>query len=727
MEDAEGPTGEAAGSGTDAAKTYSDDLIPDLGLESDWPDVTGYIKDNISIRTIYTTFVPKVGGIGRPVSGGKETFIRCPSPSHVDKKPSAWMQEREGLWFCAGCQVGGDVFDLAAYATGQPLPGYRTNAAAFVDVVADVQDRLGITDAVVRSAGYVSESRPAEAADVSSEWPEDFTEDEMALATTCYELWGPDGPNLPNAHELAVHNVLAQRSVAERAAELAAAPAEPELDPEVSRDLDIAIATMVETPTSSEVASNYNEALEKGLLVEVGCDPQFPHVNWEDILPTDSPIYRMLRALCVNEIPDEYFIWSIYTALGSLIGRRVEMASADGAVDPALWTVIIGGTGSRKSTVAIEMEAILGHVAPPSGSEGVKLIALPASGEKYMDVIRRDEVIGVGESVESVECTNAASFMYVDEFSALGTMLARPGNTLGSVMLQTYGLHRDRLVRPPEALGRITFPVTGPMVSVLSTTQPSRIANLMDRYDVASGFMNRFVFASGKPRRVCVPMMGFGPDWKAVQDEFQLIQNRLNCADRFIPMHDKAFVDKPWQLTPTGEARDRMRRWITEQNALADENDEYTNDLLARRDVMMMKVIVIMAINRICSGEGFERAKNWTLEDVEAAIGHYPNMKSGWIDTGARMLETEDSRLEQWIIDKVDRSGPRGISYSDLQRQVPKSMRQKTEFLNRAIKAMDESGQLRMVELHKKGSKKITRWIFQPGEELELPDDFGIG
>jgi hypothetical protein len=696
---------------------WPDDLIPDVG-PTDWPDLVGFLKARVPIRNAYLAFVPKQNGIGRPVSGGKEVFVRCPSPSHVDKRPSAWMQEREGLWYCAACGVGGDLFDMAAYATGYSVPGYKADAVSFGEVVQEVADRLGLTEADARAAGFVTESRPAEAADVSPEWPEDFTDAEMAEALILFEAW--DEVGVPNAKDLAVRDVLAKRAVHDRSAEIAAEP-EPELDEAISREIDIATAAMI-NPNTAELATDYDDALAKGLLLEVGCDPNFPHVHWEDVIPADTPIYRMLKALCVTDIPDEYFLWSIYTALGAMIGRRVELVNGRGAVDPALWTVIVGATGSSKSTVAVEMDHILSKVAPVKDGAGVKLLGVPASGEKFIEQLRREDVDTTQVVPTMVEFPNASNFMYSDEFSLLGQLLSRAGSTLASLLLQVYGLKRDYVLRPTESMSRISFPVTGPMLCILSTTQPNRISQMLSKFDVASGFMNRFVFASGKPRRVCVPLMGFGPDYKAVEAEFQLMENRLNCAGQWNhlnPMVEKAHIDKPWTLGPDAGGLARIRQWMHDETAALEGSDEYTADLLARRELVILKITLLMAFNRICAGDNW---KYWTKEDVEAAIAHYPNIAHGWREMGAAVLDTEDSKLEDWIVDFIY-SRPDGVSKRDLIGRVPKSMRKGAKPMTEVITAMSNSGIIREVELKSGNSgrgRKSVKWLYPPDASVDV-------
>lgn len=51
--------------------------------------------------------------------------VSCPNPTHPDKDPSAWLNTEKKVYFCGGCQTGGDIWDIAAYHFGFPVPGYK--------------------------------------------------------------------------------------------------------------------------------------------------------------------------------------------------------------------------------------------------------------------------------------------------------------------------------------------------------------------------------------------------------------------------------------------------------------------------------------------------------------------------------------------------------------------------------------------------------------------------
>jgi hypothetical protein len=105
------------------------DLIPeDPYVRSDKDKAMDEVIEKIDIIYAYNRWCGKMRPTTRP--GQREGIkISCPIPGHVDKDPSAWINLDEQVWFCGGCQVGGDAHDLAAYHFGFPVPGYKEGAA----------------------------------------------------------------------------------------------------------------------------------------------------------------------------------------------------------------------------------------------------------------------------------------------------------------------------------------------------------------------------------------------------------------------------------------------------------------------------------------------------------------------------------------------------------------------------------------------------------------------
>lgn len=51
-------------------------------------------------------------------SGTGEVTVKCPIPSHEDKKPSASLNLTDNVWVCYTCGVGGSQVDLLMYSAG---------------------------------------------------------------------------------------------------------------------------------------------------------------------------------------------------------------------------------------------------------------------------------------------------------------------------------------------------------------------------------------------------------------------------------------------------------------------------------------------------------------------------------------------------------------------------------------------------------------------------------
>lgn len=122
-----------------------DEFVPDA--EPAWTKSSQEVEvdrqlDGFTILDVYTRL--NVKGF-TPTGTGNRFMVRCPSPSHEDKTPSAWIdldRGRDGLYCCGRCHNGkandgGDKFDLAAAHYGYPLPGYR-----YTHAFREVRDRL---------------------------------------------------------------------------------------------------------------------------------------------------------------------------------------------------------------------------------------------------------------------------------------------------------------------------------------------------------------------------------------------------------------------------------------------------------------------------------------------------------------------------------------------------------------------------------------------------------
>lgn len=112
------------------AEAWDSDLIPDLGGGKASDDRDDLIKkldtivSKIDIIEAYHRWCGKMR-VDRRKRVTEGIKVSCPMPGHPDADPSAWVNTEKNVWYCGGCCVGGDVYDLAAMHYGFPVPGYK--------------------------------------------------------------------------------------------------------------------------------------------------------------------------------------------------------------------------------------------------------------------------------------------------------------------------------------------------------------------------------------------------------------------------------------------------------------------------------------------------------------------------------------------------------------------------------------------------------------------------
>lgn len=103
------------------------DLIPDEQYDASPEDteLDRFIR-GLDIVDVYNKWSSKP----RCHPGTKRESIKvsCPNPAHPDTHPSAWLNRDKNVWYCSGCDEGGDVYEIAAWHFGIPVPGYKDGA-----------------------------------------------------------------------------------------------------------------------------------------------------------------------------------------------------------------------------------------------------------------------------------------------------------------------------------------------------------------------------------------------------------------------------------------------------------------------------------------------------------------------------------------------------------------------------------------------------------------------
>lgn len=102
-------------------KDFDSDLIPQTDRSSEDQQIDTVV-DSIDIVEAYERLIGKMTPSTKRAEG---VMISCPLPNHPDKNPSAWINTDKKLWFCGGCQTGGDIYDFAAIYFNYDLANYK--------------------------------------------------------------------------------------------------------------------------------------------------------------------------------------------------------------------------------------------------------------------------------------------------------------------------------------------------------------------------------------------------------------------------------------------------------------------------------------------------------------------------------------------------------------------------------------------------------------------------
>lgn len=149
------------------------DLIPQIDkpeISEENRQLDDYLQ-NFDILQAYRVFIGKM----EPDSARRKTegiMISCPTLHHIDKNPSAWANTDNNLWYCGGCQAGGDIFDLGAIHFGYDLQTYKKNGT-FPKLKRQMADKLGfITVRGITGTSYLVPPAPPEPVLPPSQVPE---------------------------------------------------------------------------------------------------------------------------------------------------------------------------------------------------------------------------------------------------------------------------------------------------------------------------------------------------------------------------------------------------------------------------------------------------------------------------------------------------------------------------------------------------------------------------
>lgn len=621
---------------------FEDDLVPAVEpiRRNRDDDAIDAVLGGIDIIEAYRMWIgkmePKVG------SKRESIMVSCPKPNHRDSNPSAWLNLDKGTWFCGACQEGGDSYDFAAWAHGFDVPGYKTDGS-FPELRKSMAQDLGI---VIRKT-----LSGREYAEVITSEPEVVENRETDAIL----------PNTSPDNQVSLLEQVRNRANIGTSTTSATSESNSEnFAPNDPSEIDVSV------DSSSPGAAKTRTADENIVLLppaaETADASEPPVVPWREIIPKGTFLYDWMTLTSKSDLPEEYYFWLGMLAVGFAAGNDVTLADSP-FVRPNLFVCLNGPSGIGKSR-SIHYLTRLIHAAMPYDredfrSKGVLMAPMPGSAEALVDIFSRPEY-DAADPTKIVGYAPVRGLIRFDELASLTGRANRTGSTIKPTLMEFFDSYG-----PIELVSRGKGHVKAEnhFASAVTTTQPASIRNLLMQADADSGFVNRWIFASGPMK----PLQSLNTEMIDIESLVPALQGLRTWSSRGRNIELRGDALALW---------DRFFHAVIEPIRKGEEAS-----IMTRTDLMLKKCILLFSINEqvdVPSEDIVRRACE--LFDYFRKSYEAPATKIG-------IGEFEDCRMaiKQALLQIEMKTGKPG-TMRDLNRAVPN--RYQRDLMTRVLKTM---------------------------------------
>lgn len=387
----------------------------------------------------------------------------------------------------------------------------------------------------------------------------------------------------------------------------------------------------------------------------------WPQIDWRAIVSEGTFLNIWMKECAKDDLPEEYYFWLGLVALGMAIGDDATLDDSN-PVKGNLFICLLGATGMGKSRSVRALEELVRDALPydhdDPHSTGACLIANPGSAEALADSFSRPLMVDPLDPTKITGYAKVRGLLKVSELSDLVASGNRAGNKIKPMLMDLYDAPTDITLR---SRGFGTVRAETPYCSMVTSTQPGAIKDLVAHTDVASGFANRFVFAGGQPKR----LVAIG-------------RSRLNLTDAAQALRRvRSWSGSGRLVNLDGAAAARFTAFFDSEIAPAKLDEDKA--LMARFDLVLKKVILLFSANE------FVEVPPAALVDRVLAI--YPYM----INSTALVAEQVGSNTFNECMDAVAAlistwEGDKPPSVRDIDRFTPKRFNR--EMLIKVVSAL---------------------------------------
>lgn len=307
---------------------------------------------------------------------------------------------------------------------------------------------------------------------------------------------------------------------------------------------------------------------------------ELPTLDWRGLVEPGTFLDTYMAICTQDDVPEEYHFWNGMIALGLAVGRDVTLYDFV-PVHGNLFVCLLGNTGDGKSRSYSHLKKLLLSALPHKwddpASKGVVQAASMASAEALIHAFSKPVPDPINPKLIAYYAP-VRGLIEFNELSALIGRTQRQGNLLKPTLMEFYDA-------TPEVT---TMSMTGgkklaaePFGSAFTTTQPRALRELISKSDADSGFLNRWVFASGQQKQR-IAIGGHNVDITPAIDPIRKI-------------HGWAGLGK--SLTWSPEAAERFTEIFRTVLQPAKEKDD--GGFLTRIDLLMKKLVLLFSVNEM--------------------------------------------------------------------------------------------------------------------------------
>lgn len=593
-------------------EVFDKDLVPDEQFErsEENTDLDRFIQ-SLDIVDVYNRWSSKT----RVVAGNKRESIKvsCPNPAHPDKRPSAWLNRDKNVWYCSGCDEGGDVYEIAAWHFGFPVPGYKDGS---------MFHKL---------------------------------REEMALASG-YSLVKVPGLKQPIlAKDVRIEPI-----------------SEPDPVPSAPTKKQKQVAPVEQSDERSIGGHDEDDESDAEVIDIFGLSEDeiiFPTLDWKELVPEETFLREYLNICSKDDVAEEYHFWNGLLAIGFVLGRDV-LLNDDIPVPSNLFICLLGHTGDGKSKSFRHLSNLLTKALPYRRDEdepkGVQIIKGAASAEALIHRFSKPVFDPVNPKAIAFYAPIRGLIEY-NELSALVGRTARVGSVMKPTLIDFYDC-LDSVSTDSVTSG--LKHAEDPFASMFTTTQPTAMKDLVTTGDAGAGFLNRWVFVSGKEK---------------TRSSLGGIQ--IDITPSIPLLHDiRSWTGRGKEINVDDDAAERWDEFFQKVVTPAKRQDQ--SSMLARIDLLLKKLFLLFCAN--------EHQDSVNLDIVNRVIKMYPYIVQAYGITAAQIGNTVKSEITDEVLRHAERftlKNKSGVTARDLNKCMARK-KYDQEVVNKIIRALVEAGRL---------------------------------